>query len=187
MLSLDTLRAWVGSPASDDALLQQLEGFAVARVARHLGIPAETLGTPAARVEVLPGSGTAFLFLPGGEAVGEITEIRELSYPGAAGTVLAADTAYSRRGGRLVRIDGGPWYGHYEYQVTATVGYTEATAPALVKEAILKLVALAYATKGSEDLQSESIGDYSYTRKSASAGRDPVDEILATLGSRIRV
>jgi hypothetical protein len=191
MIPVETLRAWVGADASEDALLQDLERAAVARVEQHLGLAAGALGTPAERVDVVPGSGTSFLFLPGGVATNSApaVTIAERAYPGATPTTLIAGTDYERRGARLVRLGGAHWVAYYEYTITSTVGYAEADAPPLLREAVLQLVSITYGQRGTEDVQSETVGDYSYTRtySQGGGGQSAIDVVLARLPRRVRV
>lgn len=186
MIAIETLRAWVDADASEDALLQELERFAIARVEQHLGVP---LGAPAERTDVVEGSGTATLYLPSAGATGTITTLHEVAYPGATPTPLAAGTDYERRGTRLVRLGGAIWYEGYQYHITAPMGYEDANVPPIVREVVLQLVSIKYSQKGAEDLQSETIGDYSYTRTYATGGGGLTaeDQILAKLPRRIRV
>lgn len=183
MFTLVTLRDWIGDATASDSILTELEAAAVARVEQHLSVP---LGAPGARTDVITGLDIATLYLPTGAATVSITSVKERLYAGGDETTfVAAD--YERRGGALIRRNGDVWSADAEYVVTVQAGYTSVTAPPLVRKAVLDLVALYWHARGSEDLQSESIGDYSYTRASASDGRDPADTILATLSRRVRV
>lgn len=185
MIPVDALREWLGSDESEDAIIEVMEASAVALVEQHTGL---SLGTPAQRVDVVPGSGTSILFLPAGASTSAIASITERSYAGDAGTALVVDDDYELRGARLIRRNGALWSGLLEYVVTSTAGYVEGPATAQYRRAVLQLVALDYAQKDAEGLQSEKLGTYSYSSASASGGgQGAVAAVLATLPRRIRV
>lgn len=184
MLSLDALRRYVTAPAGPDtdALLAQLERAAVAVVSAHTG---RYLGVPAQRVETLAGTGTTALWLqspPAGDPP-TVTSVEALPFEGAAPQVVGAGE-YRLDGSRLVRTGGYPWYPSLLYRVTYEAGYEEDAAPDDVTLAVLQLVSAWWKRRGKEDVTSESIGIYSYSRASGDEG---VRTILAALPRRVRV
>jgi hypothetical protein len=183
VIDVATLRGWLGSPESDDDLLEELEREAVAQVESYTG---HYYGPPAARVDYLDGSGGAVLWLPAAGTSLSIGTVEELAYMGADAVAL---TGYESRGSRLIRTDGYPWVLGYSYRVTYTAGYAEDTEPAMVRQVVRQLVSLAYQERGTEGLQSETIGDYSYTRTygTGGGGLTAADQIMAKLPRRIRV
>jgi hypothetical protein len=133
-----------------DLLAEYALAFLQAETHRYFGSPEE-------RTEYVPGSGTVRLWLSD-TPTGEVTV--EESRAGDAGTVV---TDYAVRGRSLLRSAGRQWDRRYDYGCTYTAGYV--TLPSDLEQAVFDLVKWKYddLRRGS-GLQSESLGDYSYTR-----------------------
>lgn len=138
MIELDDLRTVLKDPDhAEDEYIRALETAAVAYVEKQTG---KYFGTAADATEVVSGTGTADLWLPG--PVASVTSVAERAFAGDDDTAVAAadDDGYVVRGDRLVRKGGGVWARGYEYEVAYSRG-AEA-APADIQEAVRKLVVL---------------------------------------------
>lgn len=176
------LKTYLGdAPASaDDALLDALIDDVEALFASQTGrVIGSFIAAGTARVEVLDATGSADLFVD--YPIAALTSIT-LGYDSGAwdetldvsdGTVLV----YAVGGRKITRVDGGTWggrYGHSRY-ITVTYDYGADLAPS-AKLAIKSVVAMVYRRRGSEEMQSETVGAfYSYTkaRVEESATSDP--------------
>lgn len=119
--------------------------------------------------------------------VTDVAEVLELS-PGQAigdGTVLVVDEDYSvSTAGVLHRTDGAAWADGFRYQVTYDHGWDPIKPSTIL--AVCKMAAQVLSNPtASGPMQSETIGDYSYTLAAAGAVRQMTDAqaLLAPLRS----
>lgn len=141
----------------------------------------------------LRGSGTRRLWLPevpkkaDGTAavVTDLTVVYRL-YPGATDTALtdSADDGFVLReedgSAFLIRKGGYVWSSSYEFQVTAKQGYATGSLPPDIEGLVLRRAARRWLDLGAENVRSETIGPYSYTRADA-VGVPVVDDDERTL------
>ena len=137
MITLTDLKLALQIPSATtthDAYLEDLEAQAVAYVSRVTG---RYLGPEiAAQVFIVPGTGTATLYLP--ERASAVTAVASRSYEGGEETAIATGDddgwvlrlpAGETHGTRLIRKGGSVWEVGTEYRVTATIGYDETSGP----------------------------------------------------------
>lgn len=173
MLQVPEIRDWLGLTSTDhDAILEDLEERAVEFIEKQTD---RYFGEVQSFTDIMDGSGFDVLWLP--EAPAALTSVH---YRDVEGVWIAYEsTDYELDGRQLFRLRGFAWpRGRRNIRVIYTAGYTEGAEPADVKQAVLDLIALKYRGRGSEALQSQKIGDYSYTR--ADISRVPgLNETLA--------
>jgi hypothetical protein len=157
-----SLRAWLGTSESDDALIEDLERAAVAYVERRTG---RYFGPTEEVIETLYGDGGRRLWLsdvPADDAVSVVD---------ADGATLTDVTlrrsgteAWLERPAGLVWGLPRRWSGYpMAYTVTYQRGYAEGDEPADIRRAVMAWVARQWALRGKDGLAGESIGGYSYT------------------------
>lgn len=180
MIDLPTLRAFLGledDDTEDDVLLADtIEPAAVAIVQTHTGYTYSATGNV---VEYARGTGTADLYLEA-TAAGDPTSIIERADVGDEGTAITAaqSDGWVRRGNRLVR-KAGVWTHGHEYAITYPAGYATDAEPALIRMAVMRIVAALYRQRGHEGLRSEAIGPYT-----ANPNSDAIRDILNDLPRR---
>jgi len=185
MFTVGELRTWLEEPDANADVLTKLEAAAVKAVELWTG---RSFSASAERVDYLPGNGTNTLFLKYGP-VSAVTEVVESAYVGATAVTVtgATESGWVFQDGKLLRKGGYAWWADSSYRVTYTAGYAAGAEPADVRQAVLDLVGAGFRARGSEELQSESIGDYSYSKKSVAVGETSDTSILARLPRRLRV
>lgn len=179
MIPVEELREYVKATAADDAILEKIEAGAVAFVERMTG---RYFGTPEEVTEILSGPIEGPLFLL--EAPAEDPALALEYFDGSAwGTVDVS--SYSLDGEALWAAPSLWVYGSRNYRVTYTRGYASGVEPPDVRQLVMDLASLKWNTRGSEGMESETIGGYSYTR--ADLEKLPfAGELLASL-RRLRV
>lgn len=186
MIPLLKLKAHLGIAAATttyDQILADYEKAAVAFLEREGRIDLTARGE---RVEYVTGTGLAHIWLAAAPASGTTVSAVERWLPDDAGTaIIAADVTV--RGRRIFRADGAAWADGAEYEVTYTAGDNPGAEPADLRLWVIKLVELAWKERGKAGMQSETIGDYSYTRADATKTLPGLDRFLLNLGRRVRV
>ncbi len=164
LASLSDLKTHLGITVSDkDAALTALLAGAEANVVR-LARDAGVLLVTEEVTEQLDGADSERLILSSRPVVSItgvwVSEARD--FTDSNKLAATACVVYSRIG-ILRRVDGDDFpEGAQNVKVTYRAGYGE-TAPADLKEGIVVLAAALYGQIGKEGVQSETIGDYSYT------------------------
>lgn len=159
--------------SSEDSLLEQLEAKAAAWVEEQLG--QRRFRTPAQVTEYHDGKGTTRLILKGHAAGDQAVTVTERFSSGGS---ASAFTGFERRGDVLVRTDGQPWYAGAEYAVTFEDGYPEGQAPGDVQQLVVSLVEkMRDVALDANGIQSETIGDYSYSLEASAAVGGSLSEI----------
>lgn len=171
IVTLPEMKTYLGdAPASaDDALLQQLLDDVEALFESATLRPIGWYAAESDRVEVLDGTGTSRLYLAYPIAEDGLTSVK-LGYNSAAPNETLAvankNILVWGEGSRLItRVDGGT-FGRLGQPRYVTVEYErQGNAPDDAKLAIKEVVASVYRNRGSEGMQSETVGSfYSYTR-----------------------
>jgi hypothetical protein len=179
MIQLSEITAWLKVTATtDDTLLTDLEGRAVAFVERITG---RYFGLATSTSEIVEGVDQPRLWLenqphdPTATSIG-VTYVVEPG--GTTATVTAtAESGWQLRKegneGYLMRKAGNTWTRRYEYTVVYDKGYDETVgatgttpisldAPGEIEQLVLDLIANKYRMRGQENLIAETIDNYSY-------------------------
>ena len=159
MISLTAILSWLelSSEAAQDAILQRLIDGATAAVGRELG---RYLGPPVETTEVHRTQGSRLVLLHDVPSEGSTFVVESRVRPGDAWeTVSSTDYAVDGRGLRFGYHQPFGWV-----RVTYTHGFTVDEGPTELADLIRDLVTEAWTADASSDLQSERLGDYSYTR-----------------------
>jgi len=169
ILTLSQVKAYLNvTTSADDALLTLLIGAAEEMVERWCDIKLAS----ASLEDDCDGGGLALR-----PTWGPLTAV-SLVEDNDTGEALDAD-AYERRGGWILRADGGRWpVGGARFHVHYTAGYS--AAPAGLTAALYEIVAQLYREKSRDaGLESESLGDYEWARREESELRDKFAARLA--------
>lgn len=172
MISLVDLKSWLGvTGTADDMLLVDLEKRAVVWIERQTD---RYFGPPAATTETISGRGTGTVYLKELPAASPAPVV-DLDLGSGYTVVPLAD--YTLDQGAVYHDTYWP-FGRRNIRVTYTRGYAPGTEPGDIKQLVLDVVALLYrrAKRKADGLQSETIGDYSYTL-GADKGEDPLMSI----------
>jgi len=157
MLALEDVKAWLKvTGTEDDALLTDLEARAQAFLEMQTG---RYFGAPKEFVEVLDGGREALRLLeePRDD---DPTTIEEWDGAWIDNLDDVDVTTFW-----VFRQDRTCWPGgRRHYRVTYTAGYEPDEVPGDIAQAALDLIADKYRYRGNEGLQSETLGQYSYTR-----------------------
>lgn len=137
------------------------------------------------RTEVLDGTGTCEVYTR--YPIGTLTSVvlgDRVSTPDE--TLVVGDLLYAAGTRRIVRTDGG-WFGRFARARYVHITYdTQADLPTDAKMAVLAEAARLYRARGSEDVQSETMGPYSITVAKKVPGQD--DPVwAAAIAANVRV
>lgn len=195
MIAVADLRAWVGAAdtTENNALLTQLEAYAVAEVELQTGAYLGVSGTVSDRVI---GDGTTQLRLPK-YPVTAVASVAQ-STPTDVDPDPVDVTEFALRSPLLIRTGGATWTRDDEFEITYTAGYAADAFPSLYHQAVLDIVKATYdaqaASLGSDDdVSRETLGEYSYELASSvasltpGAARGDAATILSRLPRRLRV
>jgi hypothetical protein len=139
-------------------------------------------GEPRAADQHMDGTGTDTLVLRQAPVDVDDLVVYHRSGPTAVWTVLAA-TEYEASG-RLLLVAGKWARGRRNFRATYQDGFTE--PPGDVAQLLLELVSAKWKRRGEgEDMQSETIGDYSYTR--ADLEKQPTWQTVKNNWRRLRI
>lgn len=161
LVQLAVLKRALGITGSgSDAALEEAEVRAAMFVERMTG---RRFGQPAPRTEYFPGHNGDTFWLSGRIAAPSSATVALSERCTGLGTWETIPTAsYEVREAALVRLDGFAFMRGYEYRVTYPDGLT--AVPGDIQELVIELVeGMNDRASGASGIQSESIGDYSYT------------------------
>lgn len=196
MIGIPELRRHLNPADSgaEDAYAAELEAAAVALVERLTG---RYFGPVRTTTEFVIGTGSRVLRVDGPiVTVGyePIVVVNERLYSGddPAEITAGADDGFVVRDDALYRKGGRVWFCGYEYEITYQQGYAEGTEPADIRLAVMQIVGLWYA-KGLDSqaglVQSETIGNYSYTLSAAAAEAVQLPVVISSVNAwrRMRI